>query len=95
MAEGTEYKSHAKEYLIIFFILIALTIIELVIPGMKNLSYAARASSLILLAIGKAFIVAYYYMHVKEETRWLKFIAAVPISAAIYAIVVILESIYR
>jgi cytochrome c oxidase subunit IV len=95
MAEAhAEHKSHWKEYFIIFLILTFLTIVELLVPGLDT-AYFYKASALIFLAIGKAFIVAYYYMHLKDEKGWLKFIAAVPISAGIYALVVILESIYR
>lgn len=92
--DGAEHKSHWKEYFLIFLLLTFLTIVEIIIPGLDT-KYAYKASSLIFLAIGKAFIVAYYYMHLKDETGWLKFIAAIPISAGIYALVVILESIYR
>ena len=91
---GVEHKSHWKEYFIIFVLLAFLTGVEIVIPGLDT-KYAYKASALIFLAIGKAFIVAYYYMHLKEEKGWLKFIAAIPISAGLYALVVILESIYR
>ena len=95
MAHGTaEHKSHWKEYFLIFLLLTFLTIVELIIPGLDT-KYFYKASSLVLLAIGKAFIVAYYYMHLKDERGWLKFIAAIPISAGIFALVVILESIYR
>jgi cytochrome c oxidase subunit IV len=89
------HKSHVKEYWIIFFVLAFLTVLELIVPSLKNIDYFYRASSLCLLAVGKAFIVAFYYMHLKEETKWMMFIAAIPISAAIYAAVVILESVYR
>lgn len=92
---ATEHHSHAKTYWIAFVGLVVLTALELKIPELKQLSYAIRASSLTLLAIGKAFIVAYYYMHLNEEKGWLRFIAAIPISAGIYATVVILESLYR
>jgi cytochrome c oxidase subunit 4 len=34
-------------------------------------------------------------MHLKEETAWLKYIAAVPISAAFYAAALVLEGMYR
>ncbi len=88
------HKSHKKEYFIIFIALTLLTVIELVIPNMK-VSYFAKASSLTGLALGKAFLVGYFYMHLKEETKWLKFIALIPISAFIYAVVVVLESLYR
>ena len=95
MSAEQPHKSHVKEYWIIFFILALLTALELIIPTLKNIEYVYRASSLCLLAVAKAFIVAFFYMHLKEETKWMKFIAAIPISAAIYAAVLILESVYR
>lgn len=88
------YKSHKAEYFKIFIVLTALTIVELIIPGMK-VTYFAKVSSLTGLALGKAFLVAYSYMHLKEETRWLKFIAMIPLSAFVYALVVVLDSLYR
>lgn len=95
MSTDVAHKSHFKEYMLVFLALTLLTAIELVIPGLEKASTFFKSSSLVLLAVGKAFIVAYFYMHLKDETRWLKFIAAVPISAAVYAAVVILESMYR
>lgn len=89
-----QHKSHTKEYFIVFFTLAFLTALELMIPGSK-VAYSSKAIGLIGLALGKAFIVAYFYMHLKEEKAWLKLIAAVPISAAIFAIVLILESQFR
>lgn len=92
--DGAEHKSHWKEYFLVFLLLAFLTAVEIVIPGLDT-KYVYKASSLVFLAIGKAFIVAYYYMHLNEERGWLKFIAAIPISAGLFALVVILESIYR
>lgn len=91
---AVEHKSHKAEYLKIFVILTVLTVIELIVPNM-SISHFSKASSLTLLAVGKAAIVGYYYMHLREETRWLKAIALIPISAVVYAAVVILESLYR
>ena len=88
------HKSHTTEYVVIFFILTILTVVELLIPGL-NTPYIYKATSLVGLAVGKACIVAYFYMHLKEETAWLKLIAAVPVSAVIFAVVVILEAMYR
>ncbi len=88
------HKSHTKEYVIIFFILTFLTVVELLIPGLDT-PYAYKAAGLIGLAVGKACIVAYFYMHLKEETAWLKFIAAIPVTAVLYAVGLILESAYR
>ena len=89
-----EHKSHTKEYIIVFFVLTFLTLLELGIPGL-NTAYHYKAIGLISLAMGKACIVAYFYMHLKEETAWMKLIAAIPLSAAIYAAGLILESMYR
>ncbi len=94
MGSSHEHKSHTKEYIIVFFVLTFLTIIELMIPGLKT-EYAYKAIGLVGLAFGKAMVVAYFYMHLKEETAWMKFIAAIPISAVFYAVGLILESHFR
>lgn len=87
--------SHKKSYIVIFVILAVLTAIEIWVAEVPGLTKFAKGSSLTFLAIGKAFIVAYYYMHLKEETKWLKFIAAIPIMAGVYATVLCLEAIYK
>ena len=91
---GETHKSHIKEYLIIFVVLAVLTALELMVPEL-NTAYSLKASALVLLAIAKAFVVAWWYMHLNEEKKWLWFIAAIPISAAVYTVVLILESMYR
>ncbi len=94
MSETHHHKSHKAEYFIVFVVLGVLTVLELMIPGLKTL-YAYKAAGLVGLAIAKAFVVAYFYMHLKDERGWLKFIAAIPIVAAVYAIMLILESTFR
>ncbi len=88
------HKNHRKEYFKVFLVLTALTIIELIIPNM-TLSKMAKGSSLTFLALGKASIVGWSYMHLKEETKWMRFIALIPIAAFLYAAMVVLESLYR
>ena len=58
------HKSHTTEDVIVFFALTLLTGLELAIPGLQ-VEYYLKAVSLISLAFGKAFIVAYFYMHLK------------------------------
>ena len=91
---GITQSSHFKEYMFVFVLLAVFTVIELYIPGMKASTHV-KGAILTALASIKAFAVAYYYMHLKQEKRWLKFIAAIPITAACYAIIVGLESVYR
>ena len=93
-SEVGTYHSHAKKYWLVFLLLTVLTIAEL-IAAEGNFPYSFKAISLTVLALGKAVAVAYWYMHLDEEKGWLKFIAAIPISAAIYAGVLILEVLYR
>lgn len=79
----------------IFIVLAVLTALELWAAELKQLTKFQKGSALTLLALGKAFLVAYYYMHLKEETKWLKFIAAVPLVAGAYATVLCLEATFK
>ncbi len=88
------HKSHRAEYFKIFIFLTVLTIVELIVPNM-TMSKFAKGSSLTILAFGKAALVGWSYMHLKEETKWLRFIALIPLSALFYTFVVVLESLYR
>jgi cytochrome c oxidase subunit IV len=89
------HKGHKKEYFIIFLALAVLTIVEIWAAEIPGLTKFQKGSALTFLAVGKALLVAYYYMHLKEETKWLKFIAAVPIAAAVYALVLCLEAYFK
>lgn len=94
-SEHSEHKSHKKEYFIVFIALAVLTAIEIWVAEIHGITKMAKGSALTFLAIGKAFIVAYSYMHLKDETKWMKFVAAVPIMAGVYATVLCLEAIYK
>ncbi len=92
--ETHEYHSHAKKYFMIFILLGVLTIAEL-FAAEGGFAYATKAISLTVLALGKAVAVAYWYMHLDEEKGWLRFIAAIPMVAFVYGVVLILEIMYR
>ncbi len=84
-----------KEYIVMFFVLTALTGIEV---GLKYMPIARGMliAGLITLAVGKATLVALFYMHLKSETRSLKMVIAIPmLFPALYAVVLIVESIAR
>lgn len=76
-------------------VLAVLTAIEIWVAEVKGITKMGKGSALTFLAVGKAMIVAYYYMHLKEETKWTKFIAVIPVMAAVYATVLCLEAIYK
>ena len=86
--------SHKKLYIAVFIALAVLTAIELVIPEM-DMTQFVKGVWLTVVAIIKAGLVGWYFMHLNEERAWLKFIALIPCAAFIYAYVVIIESLYR
>ena len=91
---SADAKSHKKEYIFIFGALAILTVVELFVPEL-DASKMTKGSLLSALAVVKAGMVAWYFMHLKEERGWLRFIALIPLSAFIYATVLILEILYR
>lgn len=90
-----EHKSHKKQYFVIFIILAVLTALEVGVAEIDGLTKMVKGVSLTLLAVAKALIVAMYYMHLNEETRWLKFIASIPLLAAVFATVLCLEGYFK
>jgi len=91
MSEGGHSK---KEYIIIMFVLAALTIVEVVIA--KQLSGTTKNAGLVVLALAKALLVALFYMHLKSETRSLKLVIGIPLLfPALYAAVLMAESVAR
>jgi len=53
------------------------------------------SSALFLLSVAKAGLVGLVFMHLKFETKWLKFIALLPAIAAFYAVMLCGEAFYR
>jgi caa(3)-type oxidase subunit IV len=51
--------------------------------------------ALYALSIAKAGLVGLFFMHLKFETKWLKFIAILPAIAGLYAIMLGAEAFYR
>jgi cytochrome c oxidase subunit 4 len=79
----------------IFLILIVLTAIELGVVYLP-ISKKAIVIALVLLALSKAYTVAMYYMHLKGETRIMKFVVYGPmIFPPLYAVILMLEAGFR
>jgi cytochrome c oxidase subunit 4 len=90
-----EHKPNRKEYLVIFVALTLLTVLEVgvvYVPVARGL----LISALVLLALGKAALVALFYMHLKHETKILKGYVVLPfIALGIYALILIFEGAWR
>jgi caa(3)-type oxidase subunit IV len=87
--------SRARQYLIIFFVLFLLTVLEVAVtyaPGHKT----EVVVGLFALALVKAACVALFFMHLKWETRVLRATVVVPLSLPVlYALVLISEAAWR
>jgi cytochrome c oxidase subunit 4 len=78
----------------LFAALIVLTIVQIII---KSQGIGMMENNVIqsIIALFKVFLVAYYFMHLKDEALWLKFIAILPIFAVLYTVFVAVESVVR
>jgi cytochrome c oxidase subunit IV len=88
--------ANRKEYFVIFGVLTFLTILEVVIAQVPGIGKGLVVSALILLAVVKAACVALFYMHLKHETKVLKWTVAIPLAIPpAYALVLISDAAWR
>lgn len=83
-------------YMVIFWWLLALTIIEIgvaLIPNGPFFSKLFQGFLLVSTAVGKASLVALYFMHLKFEKRVLGLIALSPLVLMIIALTFMLSDI--
>lgn len=90
------HESKRKLYLKVFFALVVLTALEIAVVYM-HISKGALITALLGLAIAKAMAVAMFFMHLNDETRWLKLTVGIPLLTfpPLYALVLIFEAMFR
>ena len=76
-------------YMAIFWILAILTVVEIAVVFLP-FAKVVNGTLLTGLAVGKAVLVAMYFMHLKFEARTLGFIAITPLAIATLLVFVIL-----
>ena len=95
LAHHAAHGATVGEIIRVFVILIVLTGLELGVVYLP-ISKKLIVTGLVGLALGKAYTVAMYYMHLKGETRVMKFVVYLPmIFPALYAVVLMFEGVYR
>ena len=65
-----DVESHAP-YMKVFWSLLVLTVLEYAYARFLPLSFAYLVAGLMVLAITKAFLVGWFFMHLKFEGRWI------------------------
>jgi cytochrome c oxidase subunit 4 len=81
-------------YMAIFWILAVLTVIEIAVVFLP-FAKVVNGTLLTGLAVGKAALVAMYFMHLKFETRTLGLIAITPLAIATLLVFVILPDAFH
>lgn len=93
---GGHHKPNRKEYMVIFVVLAALTVLEVAVAQVPGISKTLLTIALVSLAVTKAAFVGLYYMHLKHETKILKLTVAIPLATpAVYALVLIADAAWR
>ena len=74
-----------------------LTVFEVYVPTVWSAEWnkTTKMLLLVILAVSKALLVGLYFMHLKWEKPWLKWIALMPAYMAIATILLMLEVVYR
>jgi cytochrome c oxidase subunit 4 len=80
-------------YLKIFYILLALTIVEVAIVYL-HLPKILLAALLVVLAVWKAALVAMHFMHLKFEKTTLALVALTPFVLCVFLILMLLPDIF-
>jgi cytochrome c oxidase subunit 4 len=76
-------------YMAIFWYLAILTVVELIVVFLP-FGKMVNGTLLCALALGKAILVAMYFMHLRFETRTLGIIAVIPLTIATLLIFVLM-----
>jgi cytochrome c oxidase subunit 4 len=85
-----------RQYLAVFLALGVLTLLELGVIRMPGIGRSAAIVALIGLAVAKAALISFFFMHLKDETRILKLTVFGPLAApVIYALVLMADAAWR
>lgn len=96
MSEGGKPHVDRKQYLQIFAALFVLTALEVGIVYIPGIGKVALGSALILMALGKAWLVMWFFMHLGHETKVMRSTVVIPFAfPAIYAAALIADAAWR
>jgi caa(3)-type oxidase subunit IV len=82
-----------SNYIKIFWILLALTVIEVAIVYM-GLPRTLLVSLLVIFAVWKAALVAMHFMHLKFEKKTLSIVAIAPFVLCVWLILMLMPDIF-
>jgi cytochrome c oxidase subunit 4 len=84
-----EARDRWKIYTGVFFALFILTIMELYVGDIIS-EKGAQVAALVTLMMAKATLVVLYYMHLRWDSRVLRWLVLIPFFAAVFFVVILL-----
>lgn len=85
-----------RESVLVFVVLGILVLFELGIVKMPGIARGPAMVALIALAISKALLIGFFFMHLRSETKVLKLTVLVPfLFPAVYALVLVGDAAWR
>jgi caa(3)-type oxidase subunit IV len=98
-AHGAAHGGHptTSTFITIWLVLGFLTVVELAVPQVYDAEWNRHTKwvLLVLLAVSKATLVGLYFMHLKWERPWLKYIALLPAYMGVAAVLLMCEEAWR
>jgi caa(3)-type oxidase subunit IV len=90
-------EAHGRaQYVVVVAVLAALTLVELGVARSPGIPKRAAIVALVALAIAKASLIGLFFMHLRYETRVLRFTVLGPLLApAVYGLVLMADSAWR
>lgn len=84
--------SSVKKYVTIFWILLAVTMIEVAASWLTDVGAPAwlEIAVLIALSVVKGALVVMFYMHLRHDSRWFTFLFSAGIVLAVFGVTVFL-----
>jgi caa(3)-type oxidase subunit IV len=97
MAQHSPAKASKKIYWVIFVVLAVLTALEVAVASPSlGINRTTVGFTLVGMALSKAALVGWFYMHLNHEMKALKLTVALPFFfPALYAVVLITEAGWR
>jgi cytochrome c oxidase subunit IV len=85
-----------RGYLAVFALLAVLTAAEIAVVYVPGIAHGPLVAALVLLALAKAALVLFYFMHLGAESRGLQLTVLTPFALpALFAAVLIAEATWR
>jgi cytochrome c oxidase subunit IV len=96
IAAHAEHHASRKTYVGIFLALGVLTALEIALVKTPGIGKDPMIAGLVFLAVTKAALVGLYFMHLKWETKIMKWMVGIPLcTPAVYAVVLIADAMWR